>query len=209
MRENTLNRFIKAQESDYQTALAEIRRGHKRSCWMWYVFPQIQGLGSSGTAKYYAITGYDEAKEYLENTVLGERLWEISETLLNLESDDATEIMGWPDDLKLRSSMTLFALAAKDNEIFMKVLEKFFGGRLDEKTVDILNMGYQVTRIDEPDFGCEGRPDGAEPMAKVYLTNLKSGEEQRVNIADAELYRKQIDEGNKVALNPDGWIFGM
>lgn len=209
MRENTLERFIKAQEYDYQTALSEIRKGHKKSCWMWYIFPQIQGLGRSGTARYYAIESYDEAKEYMENSVTGGRLREISEALLGLESDDATEVMGWPDDLKLCSSMTLFAMATKDNVIFAKVLDKFFDGKPDEKTIEILNMGYLVTRIDEPDFGCEGRPDGVEPLAKVYLTNLKSKEERQVNVADAELYRKQIDEGSKVALSPAGWILGM
>ena len=104
MRENNLARFIKAQESDYKTALAEIRSGHKRSCWMWYIFPQIQGLGSSGTARYYAIEDYEEAKEYMENPVTGGHLREISEALLKLESDDATQVMGWPDDLKLCSS---------------------------------------------------------------------------------------------------------
>ena len=168
MRENNLARFIKAQESDYKTALAEIRSGHKRSCWMWYIFPQIQGLGSSGTARYYAIEDYEEAKEYMENPVTGGHLREISKALLELESDDATQVMGWPDDLKLCSSMTLFALATKENEVFLKVLDKFYDNKPDAQTVDILNMGHLVMRIDEPDFGCEGRPDGVEPMAKVF-----------------------------------------
>ena len=174
MRENKVERFIKAQESDYRTALAEIRKGHKRSCWMWYIFPQIQGLGSSGTAMYYAIEDYEEAKEYMENPVTGGRLREISEALLELESDDATQVMGWPDDMKLRSSMTLFALATKKNEVFLKVLDKYFESKLDARTVDILDMGHLVMRIDEPDFGCEGCPDGVEPMEKVTIMNLKS-----------------------------------
>ena len=93
MRENNLARFIKAQDSDYKTALAEIKSGHKRNCWMWYIFPQIQGLGSSGTAMYYAIENYEEAKEYIENPVTGAHLREISETLLSLESNDATQVM--------------------------------------------------------------------------------------------------------------------
>ena len=160
MRENNLERFIKAQESEFKTALAEIKSGHKRSCWMWYIFPQIQGLGSSGTAMYYAIEDYEEAKAYIENAVTNAHLRESSEALLQLESDDATRVMGWPDDLKLRSSMTLFALAAKENEVFRRVLDKFFDGKLDAQTVDILDMRYLVMRIDEPDFGCEGRPDG-------------------------------------------------
>lgn len=209
MRENTVKRFIKAQETDYKTALAEIRRGHKRSCWMWYIFPQIEGLGSSGTAMYYAIKDFDEAKEYMENPVTGGRLREISEALLELESDDATQIMGWPDDLKLRSSMTLFALATKDNAVFLKVLDKYFDSKPDAQTVDILNMGHLVMRIDEPDFGCEGCPDGVEPMAKVTLMKLKNEEEIQLEIADAELYRKNINEGSEVAVSPDGVIIKM
>lgn len=209
MRENNLARFIKAQDSDYKTALAEIKSGHKRSCWMWYIFPQIQGLGSSGTAMYYAIEDYEEAKAYIENAVTNAHLREISEALLQLESDDATKVMGWPDDLKLRSSMTLFALAAKENEVFRRVLDKFFDGKLDAQTVDILDMGYLVMRIDEPDFGCEGRPDGVEPMAKVTLLKLKSEEEIQLEIPDAELYRKEIVEGSEVAVSPDGVMIKM
>ena len=209
MRENNLARFIKAQESDYKTALAEIRSGHKRSCWMWYIFPQIQGLGSSGTARYYAIEDYEEAKEYMENPVTGGHLREISEALLKLESDDATQVMGWPDDLKLCSSMTLFALATKENEVFLKVLDKFYDNKPDAQTVDILNMGHLVMRIDEPDFGCEGRPDGVEPMAKVTLLKLKSEEEIQLEIPDAELYRKEIVEGSEVAVSPNGVMIKM
>ena len=230
MRENNLERFIKAQESEFKTALAEIKSGHKRSCWMWYIFPQIQGLGSSGTAMYYAIEDYEEAKAYIENAVTNAHLRESSEALLQLESDDATRVMGWPDDLKLRSSMTLFALAAKENEVFRRVLDKFFDGKLDAQTVDILDMrylvmridnqpdaqtvdildmGYLVMKIDEPDFGCEGRPDGVEPMAKVTLLKLKSEEEIQLEIPDAELYQKEINEGNEVAFSPDGVILKL
>ena len=118
MRENNLERFIKAQKSDFKTALAEIKSGHKRSCWMWYIFPQIQGLGSSGTAMYYAIEDYEEAKAYIENAVTNAHLREISEALLQLESDDATRVMGWPDDLKLRSSMTLLRWRQKRMKSF-------------------------------------------------------------------------------------------
>lgn len=117
--------------------------------------------------------------------------------------------MGWPDDLKLRSSMTLFALAAKENEVFRRVLDKFFDGKLDAQTVDILDMRYLVMRIDEPDFGCEGRPDGVEPMAKVTLLKLKSEEEIQLEIPDAELYQKEINEGNEVAFSPDGVILKL
>ena len=209
MRENNLARFIKAQESDYKTALAEIKSGHKRNCWMWYIFPQIQGLGSSGTAMYYAIEDYEEAKAYIENAVTNAHLRESSEALLQLESDDATRVMGWPDDLKLRSSMTLFALATKENEVFLKVLDKFYDNKPDAQTIDILNMGHLVMRIDEPDFGCEGRPDGVEPMAKVTVMNLKNEEETEMEIPDAELYRKNIIEGSEVAVSPDGIVLRM
>ena len=209
MRENNLERFIKAQESDYKTAFAEIKSGHKRSCWMWYIFPQIQGLGSSGTAMYYSIEDYEEAKAYIENAVTNAHLREISEALLQLESNDATRVMGWPDDLKLRSSMTLFALATKENEVFRKVLDKFFGGKLDAQTVDILNMGHLVMQIEDPDFGCEGRPDGEEAMAKVYLKVLKTEEEFQTEIPDAELYQKEINEGDEVAFSPDGVILKL
>ena len=209
MRENNLERFIKAQESDYKTAFAEIKSGHKRSCWMWYIFPQIQGLGSSGTAMYYSIEDYEEAKAYIENAVTNAHLREISEALLQLESNDATRVMGWPDDLKLRSSMTLFALATKETEVFRKVLDKFFDGKLDAQTVDILNMGHLVMQIEDPDFGCEGRPDGEEAMAKVYLKVLKTEEEFQTEIPDAELYQKEINEGDEVAFSPDGVILKL
>lgn len=146
---------------------------------------------------------------YIENAVTNAHLRESSEALLQLESDDATRVMGWPDDLKLRSSMTLFALAAKENEVFRRVLDKFFDGKLDAQTVDILDMRYLVMRIDEPDFGCEGRPDGVEPMAKVTLLKLKSEEEIQLEIPDAELYQKEINEGNEVAFSPDGVILKL
>lgn len=133
-----LSRFIKAQETDYERALSEIRSGHKRSHWIWYIFPQISGLGFSSTAQYYAIKDRQEAEEYLKNDLLRERLVEISEALLLLESNDAGEVMGYPDDLKLRSSMTLFHEVAPETEVFQKVLDKFFEGKPDQKTIELL-----------------------------------------------------------------------
>ena len=106
-----LSRFHRAQPRDYDQALSEIRAGRKRSHWIWYIFPQIQGLGYSSTAQFYAIQDLSEAKAYLADPVLRERLLEISGALLGLESSDPSAVMGYPDDLKLRSSMTLFALA--------------------------------------------------------------------------------------------------
>ena len=130
-----LSRFHKAQKGSYETALAEIRAGRKRSHWIWYIFPQIQGLGYSSTAQYYAIEDLEEAKAYLADPVLRERLLEISNALLALDSCDPTDVMGYPDDLKLRSSMTLFSLADPECTVFRDVLEKFYDGREDPRTV--------------------------------------------------------------------------
>lgn len=133
-----LQRFISAQDRDYETALAEIRSGHKYSHWIWYIFPQIIGLGHSSTSKYYAIRNLEEAKAYMNETILRERLIHISEALLNLDSNDAEDVMGWPDDLKLRSSMTLFSVAAPEEPVFKKVLDKFWAGESDQKTLEII-----------------------------------------------------------------------
>ena len=130
-----LSRFHKAQQSSYKTALAEIRSGRKRSHWIWYIFPQIQGLGFSSTAQYYAIENLDEAKAYLADPVLRERLLEISNALLALDSCDPSEVMGYPDDLKLRSSMTLFSLAEPGCTVFRDVLDKFYDGQEDSRTI--------------------------------------------------------------------------
>ena len=132
-----LSRFLKAQEHDYEQALSEIRSGRKRSHWMWYIFPQIQGLGFSSTAQYYAIRDLQEAKDYLAHPILGARLKEISSALLDLEGLSASEIFGYPDDLKLRSSMTLFRMADLDEPIFLEVLEKYYDGEPDFRTVDL------------------------------------------------------------------------
>ena len=132
-----LDRFVAAQEKSYQTALKEIKNGKKQSHWMWYIFPQIKGLGISPTAVYYAIQDRKEAEEYLVHPLLGQRLQEACEALLALKSCDAMEIFGEPDHRKLRSSMTLFYLASGD-EIFQKVLGKFFDGALDPLTISLL-----------------------------------------------------------------------
>ena len=106
---------------------------------MWFIFPQIAGLGYSETARYYAIKNMEEAKAYMEDYTLSSNLIEISEALLEVKSNDALEVMGWPDNLKLKSSMTLFALAKPECEVFQKVLDKFFRGERDQKTVEILS----------------------------------------------------------------------
>jgi uncharacterized protein (DUF1810 family) len=135
---NDLQRFVSAQQTDFATALAEIQSGRKRSHWMWYIFPQIQGLGFSETSKFYAIKDRQEAQAYLQHPVLGPRLKEISQVLLNLDSSDATRILGSPDDVKLKSSMTLFAALEGADPVFEQVLDKFFRGEADAKTWQLL-----------------------------------------------------------------------
>ena len=133
-----LERFLTAQERAYATALREIRSGRKRSHWIWYIFPQLKDLGHSETAKYYGIKDLDEAKAYLSEPTLRARLIEISEALLSLRVNDPETVMGYPDDLKLRSSMTLFAAADPEEPVFGQVLEKFFHGRADQRTLDLI-----------------------------------------------------------------------
>ena len=133
-----LLRFLNAQESDYESALAEIRGGRKYTHWIWYIFPQLKDLGSSRNAKYYGIENLNEAREYLKDKVLRERLLEISQALLDLESNDIEYIMGSSIDAKkLLSSITLFHLAEPECEIFTKVIEKYFSGKLDARTVKL------------------------------------------------------------------------
>ena len=133
-----LDRFKKAQSRDYATALTEIKNGRKESHWMWYIFPQLKGLGFSSMAEFYGIDGLAEAKAYIADELLRGRLVEISEALLRVASSDTREVMGYPDDLKLKSCMTLFMEAAPEIDVFGKVLEKFFGGEKDLKTVEML-----------------------------------------------------------------------
>ena len=133
-----LDRFVKAQQGDYAQALREIQAGRKRSHWMWYIFPQLQGLGFSSTAQYYGLRDLEEAVDYMEHPVLGPRLVEISQALLALDTSDASAVMGYPDDLKLRSCMTLFELAAPEQPVFAAVLEKFYAGRRDSRTLELL-----------------------------------------------------------------------
>ena len=133
-----LSRFREAHEHAYETALSEIRGGRKRSHWMWYIFPQIAGLGFSSTAQYYAISDLDEAREFLADPYLGSHIVEISEALLSTESSDPCYVMGYPDDLKLRSSMTLFMAASEDEDVFQKVLDRFYGGEPDPRTLDLI-----------------------------------------------------------------------
>jgi len=134
-----LERFVKAQDGVHARALNEVRAGRKTSHWMWFVFPQVVGLGSSPTSQHYAIGSLGEARAYLDHPVLGSRLVECARALLSHPDRTAREIMGSPDDAKLRSSMTLFAVAAGSEPVFQQVLDTFFAGERDPRTVDFLD----------------------------------------------------------------------
>jgi uncharacterized protein (DUF1810 family) len=133
-----MRRFTEAQEPVYDQVLAELRAGQKRSHWMWFIFPQIAGLGSSPTSRHFAISGRDEAAAYLSHPVLGARLKECVGLLLRLTGRSAHAIFGSPDDMKLRSCLTLFAAVAPEEPVFGKALEHYFGGQPDPATLERL-----------------------------------------------------------------------
>jgi uncharacterized protein (DUF1810 family) len=133
-----LERFVSAQQSHFATALAELRAGSKRTHWMWFVFPQMAGLGSSSTSAHYAIRSREEARCYLEHPVLGPRLRECAEALLAVHGRTASAILGYPDVLKLKSSMTLFAGIEGPGSVFERVLAKYYDGRRCERTLELL-----------------------------------------------------------------------
>ncbi len=135
---NSLDRFIEAQEHTYATALDEIKRGKKRSHWMWYIFPQLRGLGMSSMAYAYGIADLAEARAYLAHPVLSARIIEICKALLAHENKNPKDIFGHTDALKLRSSMTLFALVSEDGSVFHKVLERFYDGEMDDMTLELV-----------------------------------------------------------------------
>ena len=136
---NSLERFVDAQERMYQVALSEVYNGKKRTHWMWYIFPQLRGLGRSSMAHIYGISGLEEAQAYLEHPWLSGRLYELCVALLHHKDKSAYEIFGDIDAMKLKSSMTLFALTSEDYTIFDQVLEQFFDGEMDEVTVNLIN----------------------------------------------------------------------
>ena len=133
-----LQRFTEAQKLDFDLALEEIRSGCKRSHWMWYIFPQIRGLGFSSMSAYYGIQDLEEAEDYLKDPYLIGNLRTICQALLELDTDDPHQVLGSPDDLKLLSSMTLFEAAEGKGGVFTKVIEKYYGGRRDQKTIELL-----------------------------------------------------------------------
>ncbi len=133
-----LNRFVLAQADDYEQALTEIRAGRKRSHWMWYIFPQIDGLGFSSMSRRYAIRSLDEARAYLDHPVLGPRLLECAEAALGIEGRSAHDIFGSPDDMKLRSCATLFAAVTPADSPFCRLLDRFYDGERDARTLQLL-----------------------------------------------------------------------
>ena len=135
-----LERFVEAQSNDYAIALSEIKKGKKKSHWMWYIFPQVLGLGYTSASMQYGIKDVNEATAYLQHEVLGKRLIEISNVLLALPATDANDVFGRTDSMKLRSSMTLFSLVPGADEVFQKVLDKFYNGKKDDKTLQLLKV---------------------------------------------------------------------
>lgn len=134
-----LNRFVSAQQPIYNDVLAELNSGRKRTHWMWFIFPQIDGLGYSSTSKHYAIKSEAEARHYLDHPVLGPRLVECAEVVMDVQGKSASAIFGFPDDVKLHSSMTLFAAVTAPDSVFARVLDKYFQGQRDDKTLKLLH----------------------------------------------------------------------
>ncbi|WP_394781374.1 DUF1810 domain-containing protein [Undibacterium sp.] len=135
-----LQRFVEAQQAVYEQVLQELRDGHKRSHWMWFIFPQIQGLGRTETARYYAISSLAEAQAFLSHPVLGPRLIECTQLLTAVEGRSIHRILGSPDDMKFRSCLTLFAAAATENKVFLDALDKYYGGEPDSSTYRALGI---------------------------------------------------------------------
>ena len=142
-----LSRFLEAQMVTYDSAMLELARGSKKSHWIWYIFPQIEGLGISDTAKLYSIKSLEEGRAYLEHPVLGPRLVEACEILLSLKEASMDEVMGFPDDLKLLSSMTLFEVVSDSNSIFTKMIEFYYEGRRDKASLDIIKSRYNSDEL--------------------------------------------------------------
>lgn len=143
-----LTRYIQAQEDVYSNVISELKSGRKTTHWMWFIFPQFDGLGRSPTAKFYAIKSLEEAQQYLQHPVLGARLLECSRILLAIKNLSIPDIFGFPDDLKLRSSMTLFAHVAEPGSVFEKVLDKYFEGAPDTRTLELIGNIADPTDLD-------------------------------------------------------------
>jgi uncharacterized protein (DUF1810 family) len=133
-----LARFVTAQQGMYENALAELRAARKRTHWMWFIFPQIDGLGLSSTTKHYAIKSLQEAQAYLDHPILGPRLRSCAQAVLGVDGHSAHDILGSPDDFKLQSSMTLFSAMTDDSGVFVQVLTKLYGGQRDQKSIALM-----------------------------------------------------------------------
>ena len=140
MKDYDLGRFFPYHTDDYPQALSEIRAGHKESHWIWYIFPQLRGLGTTHYSVKFGIEDADEARLYLSHPVLGHDLREITEALLKLDESDPVKVMGDIDAMKLRSCMTLFAAVSQEGSVYHKVLDKFYGGIMDERTLSMLGL---------------------------------------------------------------------
>lgn len=147
-----LNRFMIAQERIYDRVLVELRSGQKKTHWMWFIFPQIDGLGHSATSKHYAIRSAEEAQQYLKHPVLGKRLLECMEAVLAIEGRSISEIFGYPDNLKLKSSMTLFANVAEQKSAFVCILDKYFDGEQDVRTLRLLDRLKGKSVVNKPNY---------------------------------------------------------
>ena len=147
MDEYNLNRFIEAQMATYEGAMLELARSRKKSHWIWYIFPQIKGLGNSNTTKLYSIKSLEEGRAYLGHPVLGQRLIEACEILLSLKDASMDEVMGFPDDLKLLSSMTLFEAVSDSNSIFTKMIEFYYEGKRDRASLEIIKSRYNSDEL--------------------------------------------------------------
>lgn len=141
-----LDKFIKAQEESYEGALKEIKKGKKLGHWIWYIFPQLKGLGFSNISYYYGLEGIEEAKEYLDNEYLRNHLLEITKALLDLDTNNPLQVLGFPDNLKVNSCMTLFYYTEPSITLFKDVIDKFYDGKMDENTINILNSKIKKKR---------------------------------------------------------------
>jgi uncharacterized protein (DUF1810 family) len=159
-----LQRFIQAQERVYPQVCDELSGGKKRSHWMWFIFPQIRGLGSSETAQRYAISSLKEAEAYLAHPILGARVRECTELVVGVENRTATQIFGYPDDLKFKSSMTLFSRATAENQIYVQAIDKYFGGEADSLTLARIEYPSPHTDCSNGPSNGPGNPLKMQPL---------------------------------------------
>ena len=198
-----LERFVTAQKESYNLALNEIKHGRKRSHWIWYIFPQLKGLGYSYRSTFYGIEDIDEAKKYLAHPILGARLREITSVLLELPENDAYKIMGAPDDMKLHSCMTLFAYISENDSIFHKALNKFFAGRSDSGTMKIINSFKPRILPEKNNLSWDSRKwlDKLNGTAPDYKALNREVWENTFSIVEANYY--ELPDGEKILLRSE------